>query len=451
VTACANGQPGTKGSSYEDEDAQSATSQVKIRMLTGGDLQFEDDLSVLSAPIPRALFVILAMDAGHAISRDRLCDYFWPYTDQSTARKRLRMTLLNLKRGLSPDMSDRIQATSDNIALNVKPTEVDTLCLKALAGIGGQETLSKACDLYRGDLLTQFPPISDQFDRYAANQRDAFRTEMLSILHNNMRAHLATEDSVGFEKTCRFALQLDRTNSETTVLAMSAAAADGQVMRVREVFEFYKAATRELIGSNVPQMMEDLCDEYLQQAVNAGNLIARSQEHIKLDGEQDDPSDQPALNLRLLALPRWIVLTGIGALVALILVLGGLLWYRSPVHSASEGDVFLVRTARTVSGNCGARSDMDLFERSLLDALQNFEGSNTVLGPLRRRLIGNGPNIYEIEITSTCHDKSYVTILTAVNTVSRDVIWGSRYTLKPAQARELSRLIHKDLAIALSR
>lgn len=451
MTSSAHGQPGSKGSSNVDQDALPATSQVKIRMLTGGDLQLEDDLPVLSAPIPRALFVILAMDAGHAISRDRLGDYLWPYTDQPTARKRLRMALLNLKRSLSPDMSDRIQATSDSIVLNVKRTEVDTLCLVALAGSGEQETFSKACDLYKGDLLTQFPPISDEFDRYVAAQRDVFRTEMLSIVHSVMRAHLAKDDSVTFEKACKLSVQLDSTNSETTALAMTAAAEDGQVIRVREIFESYKTATKELIGTNVPQMMEDLRDELLQQAVNANNLVAHSQGHIKLDEELDNPSDLPALNLRQRALPRWIFLTSIGALAAIILLLGGVLWYRSPVHSGSEGEVFLVRSAKTVTGDCGTRSDMDLFERSLLDALQNFEGSNTILGPLRRRLIGNGVGIYEIEIASTCYGNTFVTTFTAVDTASRNVIWSNRYNVKPARASELGTLIYKDLAVALNR
>jgi DNA-binding SARP family transcriptional activator len=417
---------------------------AKLRLLTGGDLLVADDTD-LAAPRPRALFVLLALDAGQAVSRDRLCDFLWPYTDQSTARQRLRMALLNMKRGLSEDLRARLRTRADSIALDIDPAAVDALRFTALVNQETPEALSEAVALYGGDLLGQMPPISDVFDRMLGEKRDACRSSFLYVLHDIMRLQTETGDRSGFERTYRRALEADGANDETAMLAMAASAADRQAQHVQEVYDTYAANVEKTYGSDPPDAMRAARDTFLAEADRPSTATASP-------AKTDTPAEgfaelraKPRVALRRSGRRIRIAAAAIAILFIVLLVSGAYLWSRTIRLDASEGEVFLFRPIDPVIGECETDGKLNMVEQTLLDALQRFEGSNTILGSMRRRLIGSGPGIFEVALSVACLDGETRATVTVINTENRSIIWVGRYQTDRADTRDLSDRIYREL------
>jgi DNA-binding SARP family transcriptional activator len=421
------------------------TDQPKLRLLTGGDLQVGDDTD-LAAARPRALFVLLALNAGKALSRDRLCDFLWPYTDQSTARQRLRMALLNMKRGLSGDLCARLRTSAESIALDIDPSEIDALRFMALADQATPDTQAEAVALYGGDLLGQMPPISDVFDRMIEEKRNAYRGTLLYLLHDMMRAQTEAGDRSGFERTFRRALEVDGANDETATLAMAAAAADRQVIRVREIYDAYAAEVEKSFGSDPPNSMRAARDTSLAEAERPEAGTIRPERSDVPSGGFAELRAKPRVALLRSGRRIRVATVAVAILCIMLVVAGGFLWSRAVRLDAREGQVFLFRPVNSIAEDCEPNGEVDLFEQALLDALQRFEGSSTVLGSVRSRLIGTGPAIFEVELSVTCLNGGTRATITVVNTESRGVAWVGRYNADPTTMRELGERIFGELS-----
>lgn len=420
------------------------TAPPKLRLLTGGDLQIADGTD-LAAPRPRALLILLALNAGSSVSRDRLCDFLWPYTDQSTARQRLRMALLNMKRGLSDELGACLRPLADSITLDIDPVEVDALRFMILADEGTPEAQTEAVALYNGDLLGQMPPISDVFDRMLDGKRESYRNSYLYILQDMMRAEREAGDRRGFERTFRRALEVDGANDETALLGMAVAAEDRQAKRVQEIYDSYVAEFEESFGIDPPDTMRLARDSFLQEADRpvTGTILAE---------QPDAPASgfaelraKPRVALRLSPRRIKIAVLAVGALCAALLVVGGFLWSRSLNPDPSEGEVFLLRPVNSVTGDCRSNGDVDLFEQALLNALQRFEGSNTVLGRIRRHVVGTGPRIFEVDLSVSCLGGEARATITVVNTESRGITWVGRYNADTGNTLGLGERIYVEL------
>ena len=421
------------------------TGSPNVQLLTGGDLQVGDD-SDLAAPRPRALFVLLALNAGKAVSRDRLCDFLWPYTDQSRARQRLRMALLNMKRGLSQDLCARLRTSAESIALDIDPSEVDALRFMALADLATPEAQAEAAALYGGDLLGQMPPISDVFDRMIEEKRNAFRGTLLYLLHDMMRAQTEVGDRSGFERTFRRALEVDAANDDTATLAMAAAAADRQVHRVQEIYDAYAAEVERSFGIDPPNAMRAVRDTFLAEAERpVAGTIRPERPEVPAAGFAELRA-KPRVAVRRSGRRIRIASAAVVILCIMLLIAGGFLWFRAVRIEARDGEVFLFRPVNADAEDCGRNGEVDLFEQALLDALQRVEGSSTILGSVRSRLIGTGPRIFEVELSVTCLNGGTRATITVVNTESRDIAWVGRYNADPATMQELSDLIYVELS-----
>jgi DNA-binding SARP family transcriptional activator len=148
----------------------------------------------------RALFAMLALQAGQVMSRARLMDVLWQEVDESHARKCLSTELWRIRAllkagGLRPERL--IVASRDGVMFDSKaPYWLDVEAfVRALATVksAGPEllvpeqvnALQEAVDLYRGDLLEGF------YDDWCLLHREALASQYLRALETLMRWHFA--------------------------------------------------------------------------------------------------------------------------------------------------------------------------------------------------------------------------------------------------------------------
>lgn len=210
-----------------------------------------------------ARFSTLLLHAGNPVSRDFLAFLFWPDTDQASARKRLRMTVHNLRRGLGPDLSARLVAEADTLAFRTAPDTVDLDLFEARA------TASDPLDalaLYGGHLLAKFPSMSGEFDALLAGRRESCAVMALSLAHRAMLAAAEAGDLPGFAVGHQRAVALDATSAETCRMAMDFYARCGRPERIEECFHAYAGALMAEIGVPPSVDLAASRDECLQAA-----------------------------------------------------------------------------------------------------------------------------------------------------------------------------------------
>ncbi|MEU4427126.1 winged helix-turn-helix domain-containing protein, partial [Actinoplanes sp. NPDC024001] len=93
----------------------------------------------LGPPGRRALFGLLALAAGHPVSRRDLVDALWPHAAPRTATNVLQTYVKHLRRAVEPYRPARsrsavLPAVGDGYALQVDDSAVDVLRFRELAG-----------------------------------------------------------------------------------------------------------------------------------------------------------------------------------------------------------------------------------------------------------------------------------------------------------------------------
>jgi DNA-binding SARP family transcriptional activator len=175
--------------------------ELRIHFFGGFQLLF-GRLALPDFPTQRAkaLFAMLALQAGQVLPRARLLDVLWQEADESHARKCLSTELWRIRAllkagGLRPERL--IVASRDGVMFDRKaPYWLDVEAfVSALATVksAGPEllvpeqvrVLQEAVDLYRGDLLEGF------YDDWCLLHREALASQYLHALEMLMRWHFA--------------------------------------------------------------------------------------------------------------------------------------------------------------------------------------------------------------------------------------------------------------------
>jgi DNA-binding SARP family transcriptional activator len=95
---------------------------VEFGILGPVEVRSDGDLLVIGGPRPRALLVLLLLDANQVVSRDRLVDGLWGEHPPVTASRTLDSLVSRLRTLIG---SDRIQRRPPGYLLRVEPDELD--------------------------------------------------------------------------------------------------------------------------------------------------------------------------------------------------------------------------------------------------------------------------------------------------------------------------------------
>src|SRR2546425_2321655 len=101
----------------------------------------------------QALLAYLALPLGRAHPRDKLASVLWGGIREESARASLRQALFSLRRALGGEASAVLRQEGDLVALSPAAVEVDVADFERAVATGSAESLARAAELYRGDLL----------------------------------------------------------------------------------------------------------------------------------------------------------------------------------------------------------------------------------------------------------------------------------------------------------
>src|SRR5215208_3687284 len=112
----------------------------------------------LTAKKSQAMLAYLGVKPAQLVSRDKMAGLLWSSTATEQARQSLRQTLSSLRKELSVISPDRkiLVEEGDFLSLDPELVHVDVAEFEKQLGTGGEEGLTKAVALYRGDFLEGF-------------------------------------------------------------------------------------------------------------------------------------------------------------------------------------------------------------------------------------------------------------------------------------------------------
>ncbi|WP_327065505.1 AfsR/SARP family transcriptional regulator [Kitasatospora sp. NBC_01302] len=188
---------------------------VRFNLLGPVHVTLPDGEVVLPSGGPRAVLVMLLVNANRVVSAEQLASAVWGEDRPSTAIASLRNHVLRLRRMLGDDTGLRLRTVAPGYLIRTDPGELDVEefvegCrlgaeqLRAGEASAARRTLSTALDLWRGEPFTDLPPCVDGAarahqldetrmnawqDRVGADLRLGRHRELVAELRGLTRAH----------------------------------------------------------------------------------------------------------------------------------------------------------------------------------------------------------------------------------------------------------------------
>ena len=404
-------------------------------MLTGGDLVLRDGHGMLP-PLPRALLAVLLLQAGGDVSRDWLANLLWPETDQQTARRRLRMTLLNLRNALEGADCLRIEATRDALKVNVEPHQIDVFQFELAAASDHPDTRAMACNLYAGDLLARFPSISNEFDSFLDGRRAALHSVALSLLLDVMLASRDRGDAGSFERAFQKLVQIDPVNDAATCLAMERWTDAGQRERIEVEYRRFHVAYAAAFDAPPPEDITAAYQEAVERAARTPVSPSRREREITMTSQVQDKS-QVAKSKKSRTLR---------AVILALACLTGLAWAVRELRPPTAGPVIMLGPADLVEEDCNIPDAARSYRQEIRDGLEGIEGASVVVGPIGRALMRSGDGILELRQSVTCRGDLLRATLTLFQPEASQVLWIGRFEASVTELVSLSNRLQAELA-----
>ena len=146
-----------------------------------------------------ALLAYLAIHPGERHSRATLAALLWDNSDDAGARHSLRQALTRLRRALGPAATRALIVDPHAAALNPASVKVDVVAFERLVSENTSSALSRAAELYRGDLLEGFDLDEPPWEEWLRSERTRLREAAIRTL-DRLLAHQrrggATKDAI---------------------------------------------------------------------------------------------------------------------------------------------------------------------------------------------------------------------------------------------------------------
>jgi DNA-binding SARP family transcriptional activator/TolB-like protein/cytochrome c-type biogenesis protein CcmH/NrfG len=290
----------------------------------------------------RALLAYLALHSGAMQSRERLATLLWGERFEKQARQSLRQTIVALRKEIGDGETDLLVTDREQLGMSAELIETDVARFEHAVQLCKVEELTFAAELYRDDLLPDFTVGAEEFDSWAARERERLR-ELAVHAFAKLARHLAeTGDCDRALAVGERLLNLDPAQESSHRLMIELAGRfRGRAAAQRQFQRATAALKRELDAAPSPETRR-LLDE------------------IKKNGHSEPPmlsavaaAHTPAPIVASRRLPMWAVFTGgIAAVAAAFAVYWGI----RGEPSAASGPTSTPRTiAVTTVRSTGAR------------------------------------------------------------------------------------------------
>jgi DNA-binding SARP family transcriptional activator len=149
---------------------------ASMRLELLGDLLIrsgDGSLVTIGAKKSQALLAYLAIKPAQHVSREKLAGLLWSSTGPDQARQSLRQTLSTVRKELAQIAPGQKMLIEEGDLLSLdRSVTCDVAEVESLVGVGTEEALKQAIELYRGDFLDGFTINEDRFDQFVIGERD---------------------------------------------------------------------------------------------------------------------------------------------------------------------------------------------------------------------------------------------------------------------------------------
>src|SRR3989442_11384454 len=150
--------------------------KLNLALLGGFQARLEAGAAlVLPTRKSQALLAYLALPSGQSHPRDKLAALLWGGIREESARASLRQALFSLRRALGGEASAVLRQEGDLVALSPAAVEVDVADFERAVATGSAESLARAAELYRGDLLAGLGVDETPFEEWLLGGRGRLR------------------------------------------------------------------------------------------------------------------------------------------------------------------------------------------------------------------------------------------------------------------------------------
>ncbi len=215
---------------------------LSIRLL--GDLSAVDyrgDALSIGNRRTQALVVYLAMKIGNTPSIREIGELLF---DDPTAAVQVREVVRDLRYALRFLPPDVLVDDGVTVRFNRDVVEVDVQRFNDLISAPSLNSIRKAADIYRGDLLEQFSAGIEAFDKWIADRRTRFRRAAIAIFGNLLTALIRAGWREEATETATRILSLDPSHEvvHRTVmrLQLEGGRADAAMRRYRDCAEILR-------------------------------------------------------------------------------------------------------------------------------------------------------------------------------------------------------------------
>ncbi|SEQ37672.1 DNA-binding transcriptional activator of the SARP family [Devosia sp. YR412] len=219
--------------------------------------------------VPSAFYritAVLALSSG-VVSRTRLGDLFWADAPDGAASANLRQSLARIRQLQQSLQFDLISMDTSRVLLkSTAEVDCDLLALRNIlrTSYGGRAV--DLCRLYNGDLLSDLPPASSEFEDWLETNRNDLRNRVLEELGAAL-----TEDhtlSPAQRSSCAMQiLAIDPYNEEAHRQLMIEAARRGEASLVHSYYNRCRDQLQRELGVSPSLETQELYQRLQRQLV----------------------------------------------------------------------------------------------------------------------------------------------------------------------------------------
>lgn len=179
---------------------------LQIRLLGGFDCRAPSGETVtFPTRKVRALFGLLAVNAGQEQQRDKLAGLLWGDQPDAQARTNLRSALSRLRHALPAGAQRLIVAEAHGLMIEPDVLDVDTQLFRQQLADGTPESLEAAVALYRGCFLDGLEDCDEGFEAWLMAERQQYAECFLQALQQLLDHYVVTG---GIDRAIQTALRL---------------------------------------------------------------------------------------------------------------------------------------------------------------------------------------------------------------------------------------------------
>ena len=269
-----------------------------LTLLGGFELRLTDGaVADLPGQKDRALLAVLATASADEHSRERLAALLWSEHGDRQARDSLKQTLVRLRRCLGGIEGGVLRTDRQSIALDRAMVDVDVLAFERLVREGTLASLTRATEIYRGDLLQDLAIRDPAFEDWLLVERQRLSQLFERALAGLMSQALAVGDRERAAEAARRLLQVDPLSEAAYYTLMQVHADEGQTAQALKLYKIFRDRLYGEMGVQPEPATKALRDRIRARRTTAAASAEPAPTSASPATDREDPpaADKPSI------------------------------------------------------------------------------------------------------------------------------------------------------------